>query len=54
MPQLNIFFVGMPMKVLVGLLVIGVLLPATAIFAGQLVSGQALMFTDLLRAMQRG
>jgi flagellar biosynthetic protein FliR len=53
MPQLNIFFVGMPAKVIVGLLVIGVLLPATAIFAGELMSGQPQILSDLLHSMHR-
>jgi flagellar biosynthesis protein FliR len=52
MPQLNIFFVGMPMKVIAGLLLIGVLLPAAAMFAGQIVAGQPLMLTELFRSMR--
>jgi flagellar biosynthesis protein FliR len=52
MPQLNIFFVGMPAKVIVGLLLVGILLPAMAMFAGQMVSGQPMILTDVLRTMR--
>jgi flagellar biosynthetic protein FliR len=52
LPQLNIFFVGMPVKVIAGLFVIGILLPAAAIFAGQIVAGQPLMLTELFRTMR--
>ena len=50
MPQLNIFYVGMPVKVIAGLIVLGVILPATAVFTGQLVVGEPRMLADLLHA----
>jgi len=52
MPQLNIFFVGMPAKVIVGLLLIAVLLPATAVFAGQLISGEPSILSALIHTMR--
>jgi flagellar biosynthetic protein FliR len=53
MPQLNVFYVGLPVKVLTGLTVLGLILPAIALFAGQLVSGEPQMLTDLFRSLRR-
>ena len=52
MPQMNIYYVGMPVKILAGLFVLIVLLPASAYFAGQLFSGQPQMFSDLMHALR--
>ncbi|MDR3710608.1 MAG: flagellar biosynthetic protein FliR [Capsulimonadaceae bacterium] len=48
-PQMNVFFVGMPLKALIGLMLIVVVLPLLAAMVGQMVSG--LPF-DLSRTMQ--
>ncbi len=52
MPQMNIYYVGMPVKVLAGLTVLIFLLPASAYFAGQLFSGQPQALSDLLHSMR--
>lgn len=48
-PQMNVFFVGMPIKVMVGLAVLVVVLPLTAYMIGQMVTGSQY---DLLSAMR--
>jgi flagellar biosynthetic protein FliR len=53
MPQMNAFFIGMPAKVIAGLIVLVIILPATAVFAGQLVNGEPQMLSDLLRSMTK-
>ena len=52
MPQMNIYYVGMPVKVLAGLAVLIVLLPASAYFAGQLFSGQPQALSGLFHSMR--
>ncbi len=53
MPQLNIFYVGMPVKVIAGLAIVVIVLPATAIFAGQMVAGSPDMLGGLISAAKK-
>ena len=48
-PQMNVFFVGMPLKALCGLMLMVVVLPLVSTFIGQMVAGMPL---DLSNAMQ--
>jgi flagellar biosynthetic protein FliR len=53
MPQMNAFFIGMPAKVIAGLVVLVIILPATAMFAGQLVSGEPLVLSNMLHSLHK-
>ncbi|HEX5322376.1 MAG TPA: flagellar biosynthetic protein FliR, partial [Capsulimonadaceae bacterium] len=50
-PQMNVFYVGMPVKVLVGLAILGVVLPLTAYLIGQMVAGSQVDLLSVLRSM---
>lgn len=52
-PQMNVFFVGMPLKALCGLMLVVVILPLLAAFVGQMVSGLPVDLTHAMRGMQR-
>ena len=47
-PQVNVFIVGMPVKILVGLITAAFILPLTALVVGQILSGTAVGMNALL------
>ena len=47
-PQVNVFIVGMPVKILVGLVTAAFILPLTALVVGQIISGTAVGMNALL------
>lgn len=51
-PQMNVYFVGMPAKVFVGLAILVVVLPMTAYFVGQMVAGSQYDMLALMRGMR--
>ncbi len=52
-PQMNVFFVGLPVKVLVGLSLLVVVLPLTAYMIGQMVTGSQYDLLSAMRGMHR-
>lgn len=52
MPQMNVFIVGMPAKVIIGLLTVAMVLPMMASFAGSILPAIATGSTGLLRAVR--
>lgn len=51
-PQMNVFFVGMPAKVLVGLALVVVVLPFTAYLVGQMIVGSQFDLVALMRGLR--
>ena len=47
-PQMNIFIVGLPAKVIIGLTTVALLMPVMAIIVGQIVTGTTVNFGTLL------
>ncbi len=47
-PQVNVFFLGMPLKIIVGLATIALLMPVLALVAGQIVTGSSAGIHTLL------
>lgn len=51
-PQMNVFLVGMPLKILVGFLTIAFIMPAIALVVGQYIPIIGAQTNDLIRAMR--
>lgn len=51
-PQMNVFFVGMPAKVLVSFLLLAVVLPFTAYLVGQMIAGSQFDLVTLMRGLR--
>lgn len=49
-PQINIFMIGMPAKVIVGLMTVAMLLPVMSLVVGQIMSGTELGLSALIAA----
>ena len=47
-PQMNVFIVGMPVKILIGLATVALLMPVMAIVVGQIITGSAVNLQALL------
>ena len=49
-PQINIFMVGMPAKVIVGLMTVAMLLPVMSLVVGHILSGTVIGLNALMAA----
>ena len=52
MPQMNVFFVGMPLKALAGLALVALVLPLFAIFIGQMVAQSPMDLSHLFAGLK--
>jgi len=52
MPQMNVFFVGMPVKALVGIALVAIVLPLFAIVVGQMVSQSPIDLSNLFAGLK--